>query len=88
MTSQKKILFVINTVSPYQLDFFNKLNKYVNLKLIFHIRNYVNYKLNLVIFGGYRLPHNSKFISFIKNKKIQFFYWLEKLNEKIFGRFE
>ena len=93
MISQKKILFIINTVTPYQLDFFNKLGKYVNLRVIFHSKKYSNYKFNfkqkknhfflssqinqveyfynfinsfkpnLVIFGGYRLPHNFKFIS-------------------------
>ena len=46
MISQKKILFIINTVTPYQLDFFNKLSKYVNLRVIFHSKNYVNYKFN------------------------------------------
>ena len=117
MISQKKILFIINTVTPYQLDFFNKLSKNVNLRVIFHSKDHVNYKFNfrkknnhfflssqvnqveyfckfinnfkpnLVIFGGYRLPHNSKFISYIKKKKIKFFYWLEKLNENNFLKY-
>ena len=43
---QKKIIILINTVTPYQIDFFESLKKKVNLKIIFYSKNYVNYKFN------------------------------------------
>ena len=102
MTLRKKVIFIINTVTPYQIDFFEKLANYVDLNVIFYNKNYQNYNFNfkkkknhfflshkkkpveffykfiqkinpdLVIFGGYRLKYNSRFISCIKKKKIKF----------------
>ena len=42
----KKILLIINTVTPYQLDFFDELNRKVKLNVIFHSKNYKNYDFN------------------------------------------
>ena len=116
MTLRKKVIFIINTVTPYQIDFFEKLANYVDLNVIFYNKNYKNYNFNfkkkknhfflshkkkpveffykfiqkinpdLVIFGGYRLKYNSRFISCIK--KIKFFYWLEKLNERNYIKYK
>lgn len=118
MTLRKKVIFLINTVTPYQIDFFEKLSNYVDLSVIFYSKNYQNYNFNfkkkknhfflsykkkpveffykfiqkvnpdLVIFGGYRLKYNSRFISHIKKKKIKFFYWLEKLNERNYLKYK
>ncbi len=118
MTLRKKVIFIINTVTPYQIDFFEKLANYVDLNVIFYSKNYQNYNFNfkkkknhfflchkkkpvdffckfiqkvnpdLVIFGGYRLKYNSRFISYIKKKKIKFFYWLEKLNERNYLKYK
>ena len=42
----KKILIIINTITPYQLDFFDELNRRVKLNVIFHSKNYKNYNFN------------------------------------------
>ena len=41
-----KIIFLINTVTSYQLDFFNELKKYCNIKVIFYSKNYKNYNFS------------------------------------------
>ena len=41
--TQKKIIILINTITPYQLDFFESLKKKINLKIIFYSKNYINY---------------------------------------------
>ena len=46
MSSKKKIIILINTVTPYQIDFFESLRQKVNLKVIFYNKNYKNYKFN------------------------------------------
>ncbi len=46
MRSKKKFIILINTVTPYQLNFFEELKKKVDLKIIFYSRNYDNYKFN------------------------------------------
>ena len=43
-----KILFIINTITPYQLDFFNELGRKTKLKVIFHSKNYTNYNFNFM----------------------------------------
>ena len=46
MTLRKKVIFLINTVTPYQIDFFEKLSNYVDLSVIFYSKNYQNYNFN------------------------------------------
>ncbi len=46
MRSKKKIIVLINTVTPYQLNFFDQLIKQVDLKILFYSRKYKNYKFN------------------------------------------
>ena len=46
MRSKKKIIILLNTITPYQLDFFEELKKKVELKIIFYSKNYNNYKFN------------------------------------------
>ncbi len=43
MRSKKKIIILLNTITPYQLNFFEELKKKVNLKIIFYSKNYANY---------------------------------------------
>lgn len=118
MSSKKKIILLINTVTPYQIDFFESLRKKVNLKVIFYDKKYKNYKFNfkkknyqiflnpkkdslkdilieikkfkpnLIIFGGYRLKHSSKIITYLKEGDIKFYYWLENLNKKNFFKYK
>jgi len=117
MRTKKKIVIIINTVTPYQIDFFENLNSKADIKVIFHSKNFKNYNFNfreksyhsfldsknrplkhiqtlihnfnpdLIIFGGYRLKYNSKIITFLKQKKIKYFFWLENLNEKNYIKF-
>ena len=118
MRTKKKIVVIINTVTPYQIDFFENLKKKTDLKVFFYSRNYTNYKFNfkekkyhifldkkknplktilseinkfspqLIIFGGYRLKYSSNIITFLKKKKINYFYWLENLNKKNYLKFK
>ena len=41
-----KLVFLINTVTSYQLDFFNELKKYCKVKVIFYSKNYKNYNFS------------------------------------------
>ena len=43
----KKILFLINYPTPYQIQFFNKLKEYFNIKVLFLYRKLDNYKFIL-----------------------------------------
>ena len=43
-----KILFLINTQTSYQDDFFSELKKYANISVIFYDSNYKNYEFQLV----------------------------------------
>lgn len=113
----KKILIIINTITPYQLNFFEELNRKVKINVIFHSKNYTNYDFNfeqkdyhffleqkknpfdfieklifnfkpdLILIGGYRLKYNSKIIPLLKKNNIKYFYWLEKLNNKNFLKY-
>ena len=38
-----KVLFFINSPTPYQLEFFEYLSKIINLKVIFHDKKLKNY---------------------------------------------
>ena len=46
MRLKKKIIILLNTITPYQLNFFEELKKKVDLKIIFYSKNYDNYKFN------------------------------------------
>ncbi len=113
----KKILIIINTITPYQLNFFDELNRKVKLNVIFHSKNYTNYDFNfkqkdyhfflerkknpvdfikklifnfkpdLILIGGYRLKYNSKIIPLLKKNNIKYLYWLEKLNNENFLKY-
>jgi len=46
MRTKKKIVIIINTVTPYQIDFFENLNSKADIKVIFHSKNFKNYNFN------------------------------------------
>ena len=60
MTLRKKAIFLINTVTPYQIDFFEKLSNYVDLSVIFYSKNYQNYNFN------FKKKKNHFFLSYKK----------------------
>ena len=66
MKSKKlKILFFINTITSYQLDFFNELNRFCYLKVIFYKKNYSNYNFH------YRKKKYFNFLEKEKNKVLK-----------------
>ena len=52
MSSKKKIIILINTVTPYQIDFFESLRQKVNLKVIFYNKNYKKFGNSYSLFIG------------------------------------
>jgi glycosyltransferase involved in cell wall biosynthesis len=64
MRNKIKVVFVINTITHYQLQFFDSLKKFLNIIVLFHSKKYKNYQFS---------NPKKKFIYFIedyKNKKI------------------
>ena len=60
-----KILFLINTITSYQIDFFSELGKLCKIKIIFNDDNYNNYNFK------FKKQKNFFFLNKVKNKSIK-----------------
>jgi glycosyltransferase involved in cell wall biosynthesis len=46
MRNKIKVVFVINTITHYQLQFFNSLKRFLDIKVLFHSKNHKNYEFS------------------------------------------
>ncbi len=69
----KKVLFFINSPTPYQLEFFEYLSKIINLKVIFHDKKLKNYNFT----------YNKKnYLLFLNGSKIKKKFFINSLIER------
>ena len=61
INNKLKILFLINTPTSYQDDFFSELKKYVSVSVIFYSSNYKNY--------NFKIKNNNKNYHFLDKSK-------------------
>ena len=65
MTNKIRVVFIINTITHYQLSFFNILRKFVNIKVLFYSKNHKNYNFTY---------KKKKFIHLIEDHKKKIFF--------------
>ena len=46
MRNKIKVVFVINTITHYQLQFFNFLRRFLDIRVLFHSKNHKNYEFS------------------------------------------
>jgi glycosyltransferase involved in cell wall biosynthesis len=63
MINKIKVIFVINTITHYQLQFFNFLKKYLSIKILFQSKSHKNYNFS------YKKNDPIYFLEKYKNKK-------------------
>lgn len=62
MKNKIKVVFVINTITHYQLQFFNFLKRFLDIRVLFHSKNHKNYEFS------YQRKNFIYFIEDYKNK--------------------
>ena len=62
MRNKIKVVFVINTITHYQLQFFNFLKRFLDIRVLFHSKNHKNYEFS------YQRKNFIYFIEDYKNK--------------------
>ena len=85
----KRVLYLTNIPSPYRVEFFNELTKYMDVTVAFELRNAKNrdeawqsgenykfkavFKNDVIEVGGYATPTGMAAILYLKAKKIPFY---------------
>ena len=62
MRNKIKVVFVINTITHYQLQFFNSLRRFLDIRVLFHSKSHKNYEFS------YQRKNFIYFIEDYKNK--------------------
>ena len=65
MRNKIKVVFVINTITHYQLQFFNFLRRFLDIRVLFHSKNHKNYEFS---------SQRKNFIYFIEDYKNKNFF--------------
>ena len=79
MRNKIKVVFIINTITHYQLQFFNFLKRFLDIIVLFHSKNHINYEFS------YQRKNFIYFIEDYKNKYKEYEDKIKPLITKLYG---